>query len=104
MTILVIGASGQVGSLLHQSCSRSAPRLRTYCHHPTPGLSGLDLRDHDAVTHLIHELQPTVCYLPGALTFVDYAETHPQECLAINVAGVANLARALADSGGTLVL
>jgi dTDP-4-dehydrorhamnose reductase len=69
-----------------------------------PGLQRLDLRDTGAVERLVRELRPETCYLPAALTFVDYAETHPDECEEINVRGTACLARALAEVGGVLVL
>jgi dTDP-4-dehydrorhamnose reductase len=104
MTSLIIGASGQVGSLLHQSLARKETCVGTYCRHAVPGLKRLDLRDTGAVERLVRELRPETCYLPAALTFVDYAETHPDECEEINVRGTVRLARALAEVGGVLVL
>jgi dTDP-4-dehydrorhamnose reductase len=79
------------------------PCLGTYCSHPLPGLVRLDIRDAAAVEALFQELRPEVCYLPAALTFMDYAEDHPAECYAINVEGPAHIARALRRYGGQLV-
>jgi dTDP-4-dehydrorhamnose reductase len=100
---LIIGASGQVGALLYQLVGDEEDCLGTYCHHPLPGLRRLDLRDLESARQLIREMQPNVCYLPGALTFVDYAEAHPQECHEINVLATSHLARAVAEIKGLLV-
>ena len=103
MRTLVIGASGQVGALLCQLAGDEERCLGTYCHHPMPGLIRLDLRNFESLRQIIHDVRPDVCYLPGALTFVDYAEAHPQECHEINVLATSHLARALAEINGLLV-
>lgn len=103
MSSLVIGASGQVGALLHGSAPDGESCVGTYCHHGMPRLLPLDLRDPSAIRELIRDVRPEVCYLPGALTFVDYAETHPEECHRTNVDGVSHVARAMAELPGLLV-
>jgi dTDP-4-dehydrorhamnose reductase len=103
MRSLVIGASGQVGALLYRGARRAENCLGTYRSHRAPGLLPLDLRDDAAVNALIREYRPNVCYLPAALTHVDHAESHRDDCMAINVAGVDNVAKALARIDGTLV-
>ncbi len=103
MTSLVIGASGQVGALLYAAGIQQELCVGTYCSHFRPGLCQLDLRDHAAVRDLVVELRPEVCYVPGALTFVDYAESHPNECREINVLGIENLAHAVRRTRGVLV-
>jgi dTDP-4-dehydrorhamnose reductase len=104
MTSLIIGASGQVGRLLFESSAEAENCVGTYCQHPAPGLHRLDLRETAAVEQLVQDLRPTTCYLAGAMTFVDYAESHPEECRAVNVKGTTTLAQALAEVGGVLVL
>jgi dTDP-4-dehydrorhamnose reductase len=104
MTSLVIGASGQVGALLDRYCAQKGTCVGTYCQHFQPGMCRLDLRDHSGVCKILQEVRPEVCFLPGGMTFVDYAEEHPQECRGINVLGVANLAEGLAKFRSTLVL
>lgn len=99
----MIGASGQVGALLYRRARRDGGCVGTYHSHPVDGLVPLDLRDARAVAKLIDECRPEVCYLPAAMTHVDRAEHHREECHATNVAGVANVAHALAKSSGTLV-
>ena len=102
MRSVVIGASGQVGALLHNSAPAEESCLGTYYQHPMPGLLPLDLRDSSAVKKLLREVRPEVCYLPGALTYVDYAESHPKECRQINIEGVSHVARAMAETHGRL--
>ena len=68
-----------------------------------PGLLPLDLGSGPAVRKMIFDLRPEVCYLPGSLTFVDYAESHAEECRQINVAGVSEVARAIDEIDGLLV-
>ncbi len=105
MTSLVIGASGQVGALLYRYCAeKGTSSVGTYCHHFQPGLGRIDLRDHAGVRNILQEVRPEVCYLPGGMTFVDYAEEHSQECREVNVLGVANLAETLTHLRSTLVL
>ena len=103
MTRLIIGASGQVGALLFRLSREEQPRVGTYHRNSMPGLCHLDLRDFKAVRQLIQEVRPEVCYLPGALTFADYAEAHAQECNEINVLGTSHLARAMTEIEGLLV-
>ena len=68
-----------------------------------PGLIRLDLHNLESLRQIIHDVRPDVCYLPGALTFVDYAEAHPKECHEINVLATNHLARAVAEVHGLLV-
>src|SRR5262249_19772019 len=103
MRSLVIGASGQVGALLYRGAKRDGTCVGTYRNHAVDGLVPLDLRDAEAVAKLIDDWRPDVCYLPAAMTHVDRAEHQRDECHAINVAGVANVAQALARSSASLV-
>jgi dTDP-4-dehydrorhamnose reductase len=96
MTSLVVGASGQVGTLLHRSLSAAGACVGTAFRHTGPGLLPLDLADGAAVEELVRRLRAAVCYLPAAHTAVDDAERHPERCRAVNVDGTARLAAALA--------
>ena len=88
MKSLVIGASGQVGALLHRAAQRDGNSIGTYREHAAPGLVKLDLCDSSAVAELFAVHQPRICYLSAAMTHVDRAETHPAECQAANIDGV----------------
>src|ERR1051325_4650487 len=104
MKALIIGASGQVGGLLLQQLRGAGWECHgTAFKHSAPGLSGLDIRDAAAVNASAALIKPDVIFLPGALTFVDYCETHRDECFSINVDGTANVARAAKTCGAPVV-
>ncbi len=103
MKALVIGASGQVGGRLQRSWARRGQAIGTCCTHPAPGLHALDLRDREGVESFLAEVRPAVCFLPAALTHMDDAETHPDECHEINVEGPRHVARVLKGWSGLLV-
>jgi dTDP-4-dehydrorhamnose reductase len=114
MKTLVIGASGQVGSKL-LGLSKLNMRIcqGTYFKHYQPDFKissngwdqfvQLDIRDTKAVEECIKNFEPEVIFLPGALTFVDYCETHRDECFSINVDGTANVAHAAKKCGAPVV-
>jgi len=104
MKSLIVGASGQVGGLLLRSCTaRGFDCIGTSFKSPRDGLVPLDIRDAAAVDAMVQDFKPDVVFLPGALTFVDYCQLHPEECFAINVDGTANMARAVRRSGSRMV-
>jgi len=104
MKALIIGASGQVGGLLLlQLRAGGWECIGTAFKHGSVGLSTLDIRDAAAVNALVASARPDVIFLPGALTFVDYCETHRDECFSINVDGTANVARAAKSCGVPIV-
>ena len=104
MKCLIIGASGQVGGLLLKSCLAEKWECRgTSFKHGAEGLSPLDIANANAVEDSVKSFRPDVVFLPGAMTYVDYCETHAHECYATNIDGTANVARAVKEAGGTLV-
>lgn len=104
MKILIIGASGLVGSHLLQACqSRGWDVLGTYHTFAQPGLMPLKITDRDDVRSLIQKSQPDVVFLPAFRSNVDYCEQNPEETYQINVVGSLNVARAVGDVGAKLV-
>lgn len=104
MKALVIGASGLVGRALGRVLeSERIEKLGTFHTHPAPGLAPLDITDQGAVRALVSRYQPTVVFLSGALTAVDYCEHHVQECWRINVEGSRHVGQAAAEARAKLV-
>ncbi|MBM4067437.1 MAG: NAD(P)-dependent oxidoreductase [Planctomycetes bacterium] len=104
MKTLVIGTSGQVGGWLRaSSLKRGHACVGTGNGNASSGLIRLDIRDAEAVEDLIAAQRFDAVFLPAAMTHVDHAETHPDECRAINVDGTVNVARAVQRHGGTLI-
>src|SRR5262245_55243564 len=104
MRCLIIGASGQVGGqLVSAAADRGLTFLGTADRRPHPDYVPLALRDGDAVSDLIDDLEPDVTFLPAAMTYVDYAEGNVEECMAVNVDGVRTVAEAVGRTNGRLV-
>lgn len=96
MKVLVTGASGQLGRALITTAS---PGIEIV------GLRSdeLDISDDDAVSTAVARHTPALIMNAAAYTAVDRAESDEARSLAVNAAGVANLASAARQSGARLV-
>lgn len=97
MTILVLGAGGQVGaSLRWRALARGQGVI---------GLNRgeLDITDAHAVRHAIDDLRPEIVINCAAYTAVDKAEEEPDLAMAINGTGAGNVARACALTAVPLI-
>jgi dTDP-4-dehydrorhamnose reductase len=104
MKALVIGAPGQVGrALMRLLPSSGLEAVGTYHSRPVPGMLRLDVTDHAAVRSVVLAQRPALIFLSGALTAVDYCESHIDEAWAINVHGPTAVAQAAAEVGAKLV-
>ena len=105
-TLLVIGATGLVGSKVWIAAKERGYRIigthnaRTS---PLPQSQKLDITDTDATHKLVAALKPTAIINTAALHNVDYCETHRQEASMVNVEGAANLANAASETNCRLV-
>lgn len=104
MKVLVIGASGLVGSHLLQTCQqRGWNVMGTYHNFAQAGLIPFKITDAGGVRSLITESQPEVVFLPAFCSNVDYCEQNPDETYQINVVGCLNVAQATQEVGAKLV-
>ncbi|MDF1722347.1 MAG: dTDP-4-dehydrorhamnose reductase [Minwuia sp.] len=97
MTILVLGAGGQVGaSLRWRALARGQGII---------GLnrSELDITDAAAVRHAIADLRPEIVINCAAYTAVDKAEDEPELAMAINGSGAGHVAHACALAAVPLI-
>jgi dTDP-4-dehydrorhamnose reductase len=92
---LVTGAQGQLGSRLVRRLSDEDVHALTRAE--------LDITDAAAVAAVVSEVRPDVVLNAAAYTAVDAAEQDEGRALAVNGDGPANLATALAATGGRLV-
>lgn len=89
---VVVGSGGRLGSALLESYSKS---------HRVIGLTRkeLDLADPESIRRALEPLEYDRLILPGALTAVDYCETHEDEAFAINADGLKLIAEISAGKG-----
>jgi len=92
--ILVVGASGLVGSALLRHFGAQA--TGTCNQHPAAGLLPLDITDANATRRLLVRLRPAIVVHTAALTHVDLCEKEPARSEAVNVHGTRNVAEAAA--------
>ena len=102
--ILVIGASGQVGSAFRQLFGGT--RSVVYADKPGTGLAGVmdcDLTDAKSIRGLITYVKPTVIINCAAYTAVDLAEKETDIATTINGDAVAVMAKAADEINAVLI-
>lgn len=80
MRVVIVGSAGRLGSALAQSYSRDVDVIAF-------GRNDLDLADQESIRNTLAPLEYDRLILPGALTLVDYCETHEAEAFAANAEG-----------------
>ena len=92
MRVVIIGSAGRLGSALAESYSRDVDVIAF-------GRNELDLTDPEAIRRALEPLEYDRLILPGALTLVDYCETHEEEAFAANANGPKLIAEISAGKG-----
>jgi dTDP-4-dehydrorhamnose reductase len=103
MRILVIGASGLVGTALMGELPQLGETTGTYHSYAEEGLAALDISDRAAVDAIVAAAAPDVVVQPAALAHVDYCETHPDDARRVNVDGTRYVASAAQRQGARYV-
>lgn len=98
MKILVTGASGQLGSELHNLLETKLPGTTTYAYRDT-----VDLTDQATVDRFVADGQFSHIINCAAYTNVEEAETHPRECRSANVDAVGVLASAAQKADAKII-
>lgn len=97
MTILVIGASGQVArALVRRATARGLPIEAL-------GRPDIDLEQPESAARAIAERRPRVVINAAAYTAVDKAEDEPERAHRINADGPGRAAKAAADIGAPFI-
>src|ERR1700730_14937540 len=102
-TVLVVGASGLVGSALFREFKPCVPVIGTYCRSVAPTLIHLDLRDQAEVRSVLRNVRPSVVLCPAAEPNVELCEADPVATGRTNVEGLRNLLVATAEIRALLV-
>ena len=92
LNLVIIGAAGRLGSALRDRFSSS---------HHVVGLTraDLDLANPESIRRALENLEYDRLILPGALTGVDYCESHEDEAFAVNADGPKLIAEISAEKG-----
>jgi len=90
-TILIVGASGFLGSRLFAELSGQFNVIGTYFSRPASDLVPLDTSDRKQVATLLRAIRPDILIDCGGMTRPDACECDQQRAYQINVEGVANL-------------
>ena len=92
LKVLIVGAAGRLGAAMLADYSRF---------NDVTGLtrSVLDLASPESIRRALEPLEYDRLILPGALTAVDYCETHEDEAFAINADGPKLIAEISAEKG-----
>lgn len=99
---LIVGASGLVGHYLWEMLP-IGQRHGTYLHNGLPGLMQADICNEGQVANLMQRVQPSVVFLPAAMTSADACEQDVSRCWATNVLGTAKLVQVVRAHGAQLV-
>jgi dTDP-4-dehydrorhamnose reductase len=96
-TILICGASGQLGSALYEQLHNTSYNVYGTFQSPRPEyltkkyLFQLDIRNELQVQSLLQKIKPDIIINTAAMTHVDNCESNQKEAYAINVVGNRNL-------------
>ncbi len=103
MKLLVVGASGLVGSHLRRTLTSLGEVRGTFRSSPHPGLDALDVREATAVSQCVDGARPDVVICAAADPNVDGCERDPAGTRLVNVDGFRNVARAAQQVGAKIV-
>jgi dTDP-4-dehydrorhamnose reductase len=103
MRLLVLGATGMLGTDLLDEWRKAAPAQAPDELIPA-GSAEADLRDRAQIEMLVQETRPDWVILCAAYTDVDGCERNPELAFAVNAQGVEHVARAAEVSGARVFL
>jgi len=89
MRVLIVGASGLVGSAMMRVIPALDPNavvLGTYRSRPWPGLMQLDAANTRAVRDILTDTRPDVILFPAAMPDVEWCEAHEAQAREANLA------------------
>jgi dTDP-4-dehydrorhamnose reductase len=102
-TVLIVGASGLVGSALAREFSSHCRVLGTFCRNAVSDFTRLDLRDQAEIRSVLRRVRPDVVLCPAGEPNVELCEIDPAATWLVNVEGLQNLVEATAEVGAFLV-
>ena len=102
-SVLVVGASGLMGTHLAAAFDDVRPVVRTALTQAAADMQRFDLQDASESQRLVAEQQPVAVVCAAAFANVERCELEPDATRAVNVAGTLALADAARAAGATFV-
>jgi len=104
MKLLIIGASGVLGSRLYNDTIKKKWNVMgTYCSHECDGLFYLDVRDNNSIEKVFNLFKPETVAMAGGITDVDLCTLKPKLAQDVNIKGTINLVKKIKEYGSKLV-
>jgi len=104
MKLLIIGASGVLGSRLYNDTIKKKWNvLGTYCSHECGGLSYLDVRDKASLEKVFNFFRPETVVMAGGITDVDLCTLKPKLAEDVNIKGTLNLVKKIKEYSSKLI-
>ncbi len=103
--VLVVGASGLLGSKLMKIGEKKYEMYGTYLNHKISfeNSFSLDVTNRKEVFNLVGKIKPDLVIDTHSITNVDYCELHQEEAWLVNVEGTKNVAEACKTFGAKMV-
>ena len=100
MKLLIIGASGVLGSRLYKDAIKKKwNAMGTYYSHECVGLSYLDVRDKFSLEKVFNLFKPEAVVMAGGITDVDLSALKPKLAKDVNIKGTQNLVKKVKEYG-----
>lgn len=107
MSVLIVGASGLVGSVLVERAREQGMQVAGTYNTTQPSLDvplyQLDIREQTAVRDVFDQVQPDVVVNCAAVTDVDECEANPETARAVNTMGAKTVAESCTEHGARFV-
>jgi len=104
MKLLIIGASGVLGSRLYKDTLKKKWNIMgTHCSHECVGLSYLDVRDENSIKKAFNFFEPEVVVMAGGITNVDLCTLKPKLSKDVNIKGTLNLVKKIKAYNSKLI-
>lgn len=95
--ILIIGASGFLGSCLLKFLNKSYSVIGTYNNNLIKDLIKLDVTNYQKLKKIISKIKPSIIIWPAAITSVEYCETEKNKTRKVNVVSIKKVTKILND-------
>jgi dTDP-4-dehydrorhamnose reductase len=103
MKLLIIGASGVLGSrLFNDTIKKKWNSMGTYCSHKCVGLSYLDVSDNNSLEKVFNSFRPEFVVMAGGITNVDLCTLEPGLAEKVNIKGTLNLVKKIKEYNSNL--